>query len=928
MDSHLIYSKTVKGLKTANAWFSGLSSQAKLVLTMVDGRLSVADILVQSELTEDKLEQVLAKLESEGYIRQVVSHSAADDWSGNSNTFGMSVEILHDEDDSDAETLDFTNYTSEPQTDTKSDEAAIAQAQAEEEARQQAEAERQVKAAAEKARFEAERISREKAKAEEAARVKAEAAARAKAEAQEKARIEAERVAREAAERKAEEAAAAKAKVEEEARQKAEAVRQAKAAAEEQARLKAEREKAEAEEAARLKSEAEAEARAKAEAEEKARLEAERLAREAAERMAREAAEAKTRAEEEAQRQAEAERKAKAEAEEKARLEAERAEREKAEAEEIARIKAEVEAQAKAEAEEKARIEAEHLAREESERQAREAAAAQAKAEEEARQQAEAERKAKDEAEEKARLEAERIEREKAEAKEAARLKVEADARAERKAREEAEIRAKAEAEERTRIEAERQAQQEAERIAREEEKAKREAEKQAQREAENAAREEAKRIAREEKVEKARLKAEERAREKELRGPAVSGKWMFRAVMTLLILIPLTVVLLVGVLQFINLGMLVQPVEKLASDSMGEPVTVREVHASLFPQPHLVLGGVAVGRNAAVIMVDAVHISPVTATLFEQTKTLKALEIESLTLAPADFGRAVQWVNAAAGSGKLKIERIGFKRLSFRIPGLALTPFDGLVGQTSSGQFSHVELSSADKGLTIKLTPQNGSCGVELTASGWQPPLGGHLAFEELTARGVIGQNQAIFSQAEGRAYGGTFKAHGTVNWASGLAASGSFELSKANLARALSDFGSSASMDGSLNVSATFASKADEASKLAEAPEIRASFNVLDGKIGGIDLVHLLLSGGSQSQAGDATRFDKLSGSMQFGDGHYKYSQISLQSAQVRASGNFDIQPNHAISGRLSAELTAKSRHLQASFGLGGTVENVKIQ
>jgi hypothetical protein len=602
--------------------------------------------------------------------------------------------------------------------------------------------------------------------------------------------------------------------------------------------------------------------------------------------MAREAAEAKTRAEEEAQRQAEAERKAKDEAEEKARLEAERIEREKVEAEEAARLKAEADARAELEAAENARLEAEHLAHEESERKAKAEAEARTQAENEARQ------------------------------------------AAERKAREEAEIRAKAEAEERARIEAERQAQKEAERIAREEEKAKREAEEKAQREAENAAREEAKRIAREEKVEKAKLKAEERAREKELRGPAISGKWMFRAVMTLLILIPLTVVLLVGVLQFINLSMLVQPVEKLASDSIGEPVTVREVHASLFPQPHLVLGGVAVGSNAAVITVDAVHISPVTSTLFEQTKTLKSLEIESLTLAPANFGRAVQWVNAVAGSGKLKIERIEFKRVSFRIPGLALTPFDGLVGQTSSGQFNYVELSSADKGLTIKLTPQNGSCGVELTASGWQSPLGGHLAFEELTARGMIGPDQVIFSQAEGRAYGGTFKAHGTVNWASGLTASGGFELSKANLPRALSDFGSSASMDGSLNVSATFSSKADEASKLAEAPEICASFDVLDGKVGGIDLVHLLLSGGSQSQARDTTRFDKLSGSMLFGYGHYKYSQISLQSAQVRASGNFDIQPNHAISGRLSAELTAKSRHLQASFGLGGTVENVKIQ
>ncbi len=820
MDTHVIYSKTVKGLKTANAWFSGLSSQARQVLTLVDGRLSVADILAQTDkLTEDKLAQLLVKLEGEGYIRQVASHATVDDWSANSSSVsGISVEILDDE--GDGETLDFTGYTAEPQADFNAAEAANAQAQATEVARQAAE----------------------------------------------------------------------------QARLKAEAEHQAKAAAKEQARLEAERERAKAEKAARLQ----AEAKARAEAEEKARIEAGRLAREAAEREAREAAAAKARAEEEA-RQAEAE---------EARRNAERIEREKAEA--AARIKAEAEALAKAEAEEQARLEAERFARDEAERHAREIAEAQARVEEEAQQQAEAKRKIQAEAEEKVRIEAERIAREEAEQ--------EARLAAEHKAREEAE--------EQARLKAERLAQKEAERRAHEEEKARLEAEKQAQREAEKAAREETRRIAREEKEEKSRRKAEEKSQAKAIHSVEAPGKRVFKAVTTILILAPLTILVLVGLLQFVNLGMLAQPVEKLASDSFGEPVTVRDVHAMLFPQPHLVLGGVVIGNNAAAIKVDAVHVSPVISTIFERTKTLGLLEIESLVLAPADFDRAVQWVNAAAGSGKLRIVRIEFKRVTFSIPGLASPPFDGRVGLTPAGRLNHVELGSADKSLTIKLTPQAGSCGVELMAGGWQLPLGGRLTFETLAAKGVVGPDQAIFSQIEGRVYGGEFKAHGTVGWRRSLSASGGFELSGVDLSRALSDSGSSASVDGRLNAVATFSSQADGAAKLAEAPEIRASFDVLDGKVGGIDLAHALLAGDSQSQAGGTTRFDKLSGIFQLKNGYFKYSQLTLQSARILAHGNLDIQPDQAVSGKLNAELMAKSRHLQADFSVAGKVGKVKIQ
>jgi SAM-dependent MidA family methyltransferase len=343
--------------------------------------------------------------------------------------------------------------------DPEDEEAALARAKAEIEARAAIDNVRARAKAEARARTEA--ATREKTEA--LARAKAEAEARSRALKEARAREKAEAEARAAAEREAREKAAAEARArkqaEIEARQRAEAEARARAA--EEARL---RKEAKAREIAEIRARAEAEAQAKRDAEAAAKAAAE-----------------------EARLRKEAEARAKAEAEEKARLEAEAA---KAAAEEAARR----------EAEERARAEAEAKARAEEEARLRKEAEARAKAEAKARAKAEAEAKAKAAAEEKARLAAEAKARAEAEARAKKEAEEQAPRDAEEAARRAAEEQARREAE--AAAEAARLAAEEAARKAAEEEAARVAAEEQARREAEEAA-----------AAEQARLEAEMLAR-------------------------------------------------------------------------------------------------------------------------------------------------------------------------------------------------------------------------------------------------------------------------------------------------------------------------------------------------------------------------------------------------------------------------------
>jgi hypothetical protein len=1022
MDLKTIFSKTPKASRAPLPWVGGLSAQFKQILSHVDGKQSVEDILLKAgKLSINELHKILLKLEEDGYIKRVSSHQAEPEWLNDISSYGINAnnnysiaveeidaaELDFDSSDFSANTaVEIKNVAEEAQPAEakvaveadvarraqevkaiKSKREAERKAQAEAAEKSRLEAAEQAKRIAEaeaKARQEVERIEREKAEAkakaqaEEDARMQTELERKAKAEAEEQARVEAERKAQaEAAEqarleqeRIARKEAEAQARIEHERKVQAELAVKAKQEAEEQARLEAEAiAKAKAEEEARLQ--AEAERKAQAEAAEKARLEAERLAREEAEakarleaeRIEREKAEAiaKAKVEEEARLQAEAERKAQAEAaekarleaerlareetEEKARLEVERIEREKAEAiakakaEEEARLQAELERKSKAEAEEQARVEAERKAqaeaaeqaRLEQERVAREDAEAEARAERERIAQEELAAKAKQEAEEQARLEAERIEREKAEAIALAKAEEEAclQAEAERKANAEAEEKARVEAERRAQVEAAEQKLREAERLAREEIKAQQEAEKRARAEAEKAAREEAKRLAKEEKAAKAKLKAEEKARARELRGPIMLDKLGSKLLKPILIAIPVVLILVLGLIHVMNLTMLIEPIEKLATENVGEPVKVQQVHASLFPQPHLILTGVAVGSKED-IKIGSVNMVSAVSMLFNDVKVFKSIDINTVTLTPADFGRQAQWVSNVAKSGKLKIEKITLKQISFKVSDLELEAFNGKVALTPSGELDNVELINASGNLTLLLTPQNGSAAITLTASDWQPPLFKRLAFDEVTATGMISQNQVSFSQIEAKAFGGTIKAQGELSWGGRLSTSGNFELIKMTLPRILSAYDSGASVDGILNATAAFTSNANEASELVSAAEVDANFEALAGKVNGIALSHALVAGPASRPSADAdfTRFDTLTGNLQYKDGQYKYKQFVLKTEQFRARGNFNIEPDKKVSGKISAELTSTSQRRQASFTVSGEVADVKFK
>lgn len=872
-----IYSKTGKGARALASKSRDLSADALRLLSFIDSKTETPAIFDHMDkLSEDQFQTLLSELERDGYIRLLTNR----DW-GLEDDFdyrtGMVVDELSVEDfialNSSAEQK--APKPSSAQTadipDTNARQQAGSAASAADEARERAELE---------ARMEAERKAQEHA--EQQAKAAQDAAERQAAER----KVEEERKAEE--DRKAAEQAERQAKEEEKRRQAEESARQEaerRARLEEEARLKAEQEAREkAERAAREK------------AEQEARAEAERIAREEEKRKARE--------EKAARRKAAAEARVREQA---ARLEAERLARETAEREarvaEEARLQAEAEARALAE--EQARQAAEEQARLEAERREREEAARRAE-EEEARRQAEAAARA--QAEEAARLEAERQAQEEAERR----------ARREQEAQLKAEAAARAKAEKEALREAQRQAKEEAKRQAEAEQAARR----QAKAEAAARAREEARLAAEQKAIEKAQQEVERAL----TRGTSTRANWLRPLIKTGLLYLPVLLIVLVVLAHWVNLSPLAGPVERIAAATIGEPVKVGGLRVALLPTPHLVLTDVAIGSDGD-LHVGSVQVVPEVSAWFGVEKSLKSVEITEMTVDAAGLGRQLQWLQVAAANPQLSIGELELSDFTLQIPGLAAISFDGTVERSAAGDFSRLMLSAVEQDLSLELLPQDGNCRVALQATNWKAPFAPELQFSRFDAEAVADGKQLRFSRVEGELYGGSLRAEAVLAWTGQPIASGNFELQQVRLPQVLNAMLSSASIEGELDASATFSSRADAAQNLAQAVEVDASFQLRDGRINGVDLAEHLVSGSAGSAGSDATRFDRLAGKLQFRRGVYQFSQLELAAPQLKARGNLAVQPDQVVAGNVSAELAIPTRRIRANLAVEGKVGSVRL-
>ena len=632
-------------------------------------------------------------------------------------------------------------------------------------------------------------------------------------------------------------------------------------------------------------------------------------------------AEARERAETQAKAEAAAQREAEAKAKENAEAEA--------------KIKAEIEAKEQAAAEAKAKLEAleraDAEARERAEALAKAEAAAQGEAEAKAKENAEAEAKikAKIEAQElaateaKAKLEAEELA--------AAEEKEQADAEAEIKAKIEA--KEQATAEEQARLEASARA----EAAAAAESEAKKQAEIKAQMKAEMKA---AAQAQRKQMISGAKLQLQNLLRSFNLNKVKKTSGSLLSSILalskTLLMYAFVVLVLLIAAAQFINLRMLIKPIEKIASENLAEAVNIQAIHASLFPAPHLIVNGITVGDSSE-LKIQSVRMFPVFSSLINglQKSTpsqtpyqIDYIEVEGLSLAQQDLPHPALWLNAVNQHQQLKVNKILLKKMMIQLNGMELPELNGDILLSADGQLSNAALITEDKSLAFNIKHSADDFLIQIKAVNWRAPMSPNPVFNELTANGVIKNQRLTLSQIEGVLYEGALKANLIVDMTADWAIQGDLELKSLDLTDMALALKLNSAVDGTLSTDANFSFSIDSTTNQIATPSINARFKVNNGYLRKVDLIEAMHSNARNAPVGGSTHFTELTGNLLLNAQSYQFRNLVLQDKQLLAVGKLDISAQKIISGDIHSKIILPSQSIKSHLIISGSFDNLKLK
>jgi len=906
MDKNTIYSKTGKGVLEIKNKAGKLAKDLVKVLTFIDGKSTVAELIAKSRLSDAELDRSLSQLSTGGYIKEF------------SNTSGSAPSAPSES--SYVDDLDFTSSLAPGRNPYQSAQTEFRQ-----------------------------RESADRVKAEQEARKKREEEERLKKEqALRQARDEAARLAKVEAERKAKEAAALKLREEAERKAKIEAEAMAQTQRDLGKILEAERKALE-----------QTDRKKQQETEREAQENAERRNRGDAERRGREDEEINKREEEESRRREEEERKRKEEEEHRRREDEERRRRE----EEERKSKEEEERKRREEEERKRREEEERKRREEEERKRREDEEQRRKREEGERKRREEEERARSEAAAKSDLpefdlsglrsmesqiasefekqqeelrrreeEEERRDREQEESRRAierAEREEEAGLEAERREAEDRERRGRMEGERQDREERERKRQEEKELRIKEQEERKVKAELERKRQEEMKI--ESERKAREEELSRRRKEHEERDR-KRAEVASLKKQKAIRSPLErftpFIIGIVVVVALVVGGIQVIPMNTYIPSIEKLASDHIGEPVTIGSMRVSVLGGFSMNLDNVKVGTTQDV-KIDKVELSLNLGSVFGEVKVIRNIKVESLSVAQEVLPRLPKWMDAAVTDKNVQVKRVVLKGVKLESRTVNLPNFDAEFDLSPEGVIQKAALEAVDGKLSVQITPRGEEFDIAVTAGkGWVPPVGPQIEFTDFSAKVVASHNQIRVDEFRALLYGGAAKGSAVINWGGPWSIEGQLSTERVALQELMPVFTRDAKSSGQLETTLRYSLAAPDLLTLFDAPRIDGTFVVRKGDLDGVDLVRALQMGGRQNVQGGATRFGEISGAVSLAGGRYQYRNLKLASGLLSATGGFEIFPSKDVNGRVFIELRSQAAQIRGNFIIDGNLKAVVLK
>ena len=398
-----------------------------------------------------------------------------------------------------------------------------------------------------------------------------------------------------------------------------------------------------------------------------------------------------------------------------------------------------------------------------------------------------------------------------------------------------------------------------------------------------------------------------------------------------ILIAAVLVIVLLLILPFLIPMQAYLQQAEKIASEKLGQPVTIGSAHVLLLPSPRVSASDIVVGAHEE-LKVASLVVAPTMASLFSDTKILDvSISKPVIKKAALDFVTALKTSNNSARN--LNIRHIKIDEMQLVWPNIKLPIFNAKATLTSENKLESAIIKTADGKLSADVTPRATPNGDEqlivVNADKWMLPVGLPLLIDKATVEMHLKGNRLMISNIDIALYGGKLRADAVATWPENKTkatwrVSGNFGINNLSVQEPSRMLSRAVYLSGNLFGNGSFSSAAKDAGALADDLQASMQFKVNNGVLHGLDLVRVASLLLKQNQSGGETQFDVLSGVLNVSGKQYQLRDLKISSGLLAGTGQVKVKLNKTLDGVVEVEVKSGMGMAAIPLNVSGTVDH----
>ncbi len=438
-----------------------------------------------------------------------------------------------------------------------------------------------------------------------------------------------------------------------------------------------------------------------------------------------------------------------------------------------------------------------------------------------------------------------------------------------------------------------------------------------------------------------------------------------------------------VAALPYIPLDAVNKRLSTALSAHFQDDVIIATSRVSVFPNPHLIIERVSMGKTQDVnVEIGRAYMD--LGAIFGNRFVIQRMELDGVTFTENALARAGKWSAKSESKKEIEIGSITLRDVKFSIAGLKLEPFDAEVTYDAAGALTKVAAKTKDLKWSLSAsknkailqanadalaaasaaanpvanptatpaasmaTPEaptanaaapavvaapampaiaNATWALQFGASNYELPAGAPLVLRSVQASGVLGDRELLFNNIVIDMYDGRVTGALRANWQDKVQYSGSFAAARVKLTEFMQVFSKGVTVNGRMEGNFNIAGEAPTVGTLLAKPQVDGSFYIRDGLVSNIDLVQVMRTSGTGSTGGQ-NKFTEFSGLVKAADGVVRYEKLRMLGGVLIANGSITVTPTatgrSSLSGGVAVEIRSAVAQDRGSFALSGSVAN----